>query len=175
MWSTLLLCTILASIDPVRVQDLGVTSHSYLAWGLWFLGYPEQALATNHKALTLAQELSHSFSVAYALIFAAGIYQFCGDGHMAQEIAEKAIALCREQEFPMWLAFGEIFRGWALVRQGQEEEGIAQMLQGLTAWKATGAEASRPLVLAMLAEAYGRVGKIEEGLQHTRRSADHRA
>jgi predicted ATPase len=146
------------------LQDLGVTSHSYLAWGFWFLGYPEQALATNQKALTLAQELSHSFSVAYALIFAAGIHQFCGDGQKAREMAEKAITLCREHEFPMWLAFGEIVRGWALVRQGREEEGVAQILQGLTAWKATGAEASRPLALAMLAEAYGRVGKIEEGL-----------
>jgi DNA-binding winged helix-turn-helix (wHTH) protein/tetratricopeptide (TPR) repeat protein len=146
------------------LQDLGVTSHSYLAWGFWFLGYPEQALATNHKALTLAQELSHSFSVAYALIFATGIYQFCGDGQKAQEMAEKAMTLCREQSFPMWLAFGEIFRGWTLVRHGREEEGTAQILQGLAAWKATGAEASRPLVLAMLAEAYGRVGKIDEGL-----------
>src|SRR4030095_14466565 len=43
-------------------------------------------------------------------------------------------------------------------------EGAAQSLQGPTAWRATGAEASRPLVLAMLAEAYGRVGEIEEGL-----------
>jgi tetratricopeptide (TPR) repeat protein len=159
----------LALYDPRQhrsraLQDLGVTSHSYLAWGFWFLGYPEQALATNQKALTLAQELSHPFSVAYALIFAAGIHQFCGDGQKAREMAEKAITICREQAFPMWLAFGEILRGWALVRQGREAEGVAQILQGLSAWKATGAEASRPLALAMLAEAYGRVGKIEEGL-----------
>ena len=50
--------------------------------------------------------------------------------NMAEEIAEKAIALCREQEFPMWLAFGEIFRGWALVRQGREEEGINRCARG---------------------------------------------
>ena len=155
--------------DPRRhrsraVQDLGVTSHSYLSWGQWFLGYPDQALDTSHTALTLAQGLSHSFSVAFALIFAASIHQFRGDGHTAQELAEKAIALCQEQGFPVWLAFGLITRGWALAGQGQEEEGMAQMRQGLTAWQATGAEASRPLVLAMLAEAHGRVGQAEEGL-----------
>ena len=159
----------LALYDPRHhrsraVQDLGVTSHSYLSWGLWFLGYPDQALATSHTALTLAQGLSHSFSVAFALIFAAGIRQFRGDGHTAQELAEKAIVLCREQEFPVWLAFGRSRAAGRLPDKGQEEEGIAQMHQGLTAWKATGAEASRPLVLAMLAEAYGRVGKAEEGL-----------
>jgi class 3 adenylate cyclase/predicted ATPase len=146
------------------LQDLGVTSHCYLSWGLWQLGYPDQALATSHKALTLAQGLSHSFSVAYALIFAACIRQLRGEGHTAQEHAEKAIAFCREQEFPVWLAFGQVVRGWALTGQGREEEGIAQIRQGLTAWKATGAEASRPLVLALLAEAQGRVGQAEEGL-----------
>jgi predicted ATPase len=159
----------LALYDPRHhrsraLQDLGVTSHSYLSWGLWLLGYPDQALATSHTALTLAQGLSHSFSVAFALIFAAGIHQFRGEGHTAQELAEKAIVLCREQEFPVWLAFGLIARGWALAGQGQEEEGIARMRQGLTAWEATGAEASRPFALALLAEARGRVGQAEEGL-----------
>jgi predicted ATPase len=102
--------------------------------------------------------------VAYALIFAACIRQLRGEGHTAQEYAEKAIVFCREQEFPVWLAFGLVVRGWALTAQGREEEGIAQIRQGLTAWKATGAEASRPLVLALLAEAQGRVGQAEEGL-----------
>ena len=33
----------------------------------------------------------------------------------------------------VWLALGTILRGWALVEQGQGEEGIAQMRQGLAA------------------------------------------
>ena len=33
-------------------------------------------------------------------------------------------------------------RGWALAEQGQAEEGIAQMRQGLAAYRATGAECS---------------------------------
>ena len=40
----------------------------------------------------------------------------------------------------MFLARGTILRGWALAVQGQGEEGIAQMRQGLAAWRATGAE-----------------------------------
>jgi predicted ATPase len=42
--------------------------------------------------------------------------------------------------------------------------GIAQMRQGLAAYLATGAELGRPRQLAMLAEAYGRVGQTAEGL-----------
>jgi predicted ATPase len=74
------------------------------------------------------------------------------------------ITLCSEQGFPYWLATGTILRGWALAEQGQGEEGIAQMRQGLTASRATGAEVNRPYYLALLAEAYGKAGQAEEGL-----------
>ena len=38
------------------------------------------------------------------------------------------------------------------------------MRQGLAAYRATGAELARPYFLALLAEAYGKVGQAEEGL-----------
>ena len=38
------------------------------------------------------------------------------------------------------------------------------MRQGLAAWRATGAEFVRPYYLALLAEAYGKGGQVEEGL-----------
>jgi predicted ATPase len=62
------------------------------------------------------------------------------------------------------LAEATFFRGWALAEQGQGEEGIAQMRQGLVAWRATGAEIGRTHYLALLAEAYGKMGQAEEGL-----------
>ena len=57
-----------------------------------------------------------------------------------------------------------MYRGWALVEQGQGKEGIAQIRQGLTAYRATGAEMAVPYFLALLAEAYGKVGEAEHGL-----------
>ena len=55
-------------------------------------------------------------------------------------------------------------QGWALAEQGQVEEGVAQIRQGLAAWRATGAELMRSQFLAMLAEAYGKVRQAKEGL-----------
>jgi predicted ATPase len=52
-------------------MDLGVWCLSYVAWHLWLLGYPEQALTRSHEAITLAQELSHPHSLASALDYAA--------------------------------------------------------------------------------------------------------
>jgi predicted ATPase len=48
--------------------------------------------------------------------------------------------------------------------QGKGEEGIAQMHQGLTDYRTTGAEVISSYFLALLAEAYGKVGRTEEGL-----------
>jgi len=74
------------------------------------------------------------------------------------------MTLATEQGFPYWLAWGTRVQGWVLTEQGQVEEGIAQMQQGLAAMRAIGTEFSRPYYLALLAEAYGKVGQVEEGL-----------
>jgi predicted ATPase len=74
------------------------------------------------------------------------------------------MALASEKGFPQFVALGMIMRGWALAVQGQGEEGITQLHQGLAAFRAAGAEISRSRDLGLLAEAYGEVGQTEEGL-----------
>jgi predicted ATPase len=145
-------------------DEIGVVCLSFAAWVLWHLGYPDQALKRDHEALTLARELSRPFFLAAALYFAAGLHSFRREGQLAQERAEVAVTLSTERGFPSFLAEGTILRGWALTEQGQVEEGLAQLHQGLAEWRATGAELGRPYFLALLAEAYGKVGQAEEGL-----------
>ena len=48
--------------------------------------------------------------------------------------------------------------------QGQGEEGIAQLHQGLAAVRAAGSGLDWPRFLLLLAEAYGSVGQLEAGL-----------
>jgi predicted ATPase len=146
------------------VQDPKVTCLFYSAWALWSLGYPDRALQRIQEALTLAQELSHPYSLTYALNFAANLYQFHREPQAVQERAEALIALTSEQGFTRYLALGTIWRGWALAEQGKGEEGITSMQQGLAALQATGSELDRPYLLALLAEAYGKIGQAEEGL-----------
>jgi predicted ATPase len=135
--------------------DAGVGIQTQLALLLWQLGYSSRARAEMHDALTLAHKLSHPFSLVFALYFTAELHQRCGEAQATREQAEAVITLCREQGFPYWLAAGTILRGWALAEQGQGEEGIAQMRQGLAAYRATGAELERTYYLALLAEAHG--------------------
>jgi predicted ATPase len=90
--------------------------------------------------------------LAFSLTFAAYLHQFGREAQRAQERAETVIALSTEQGFPYWLAFGTILQGWAIAEQGQGEAGIAQIRQGLTSYRATGANLWRSLFLALLAE-----------------------
>jgi predicted ATPase len=147
------------SIIPFRENGL-----STAASVLWFLGYPDQALKRSHEALILAQELSYPPSLAMALIMAGWQHQFRREGQAAQGRAEAVIALSTEHGLTQWLALGTVQRGWALAMQGQGEEGIVQMRQGLAAVRATGAELFRPFHLALPVEAYGKAGRAEEGL-----------
>src|SRR5207249_2038380 len=103
--------------------------------------------------VALAAGLSHPFSLAYALGGAASFHLLRREGPLAREQAEAVMTLSTEQGFPFWLAFGTGVRGWALAEQGQVQEGMAQMRQS-----------RNPFVPALLAEAYGKVGQVEEGL-----------
>jgi predicted ATPase len=60
---------------------------------------------------------------------------------------------------------GTAVHGWALAIQGHGTQGLAQMQQGLAAWRAMGIEQSRPYCYAYLAAIYGMVGQPEAGLQ----------
>ena len=116
-------------------------------------GYPDQALKTSREALTLAQELSHPYSLAFALNFAAELHQYRREEHAAQERAEATIALCTEQGFVFFLPAGTALQGWARAKQGQRAEGVTQVHQKLAAQRAIGVELARPHWLALLAEA----------------------
>jgi TOMM system kinase/cyclase fusion protein len=145
-------------------EDTGVTCRSHDAHTLWLLGYPDQGLAQSQQAVTLAQQAAHPFSLGYALSYSAIFHQFRREGYAAQERAEATISLTTEQGFPLWRTRAAVLRGWTLAHQGQVQEGIKQITQGLMTYRAMGAEVLRPYFLALLAEAHGTMGQPETGL-----------
>ena len=59
---------------------------------------------------------------------------------------------------------GTSLRGWALAMQGQGETGMAQLHQGIAAWRATGAVLNVPFLCTVLADVSAHLGHTEEGL-----------
>jgi predicted ATPase len=146
-------------------QDFGVVARSHAAVDLWFLGYPQRALAMTDEALTLARKLSHPFSLAAALVFAARVHLMSGDAQATQRYAEEALKLSGDGDFGFWIPVASVFRGWALAHQGEIGEGIAQIREGLEAFRASGGGVGRPSSLASLADACGEAGQPADGLE----------
>jgi DNA-binding NtrC family response regulator/tetratricopeptide (TPR) repeat protein len=139
-----------------------VACRCYAARTLWFLGYPDRALAQSQHAMTLARQSSHTYTIGYALHQTQALHTCRRDAHVVRQLAETAIALARDQGFERWLGAGLIRRGWALAEQGAPAEGIAQLREGLDTW---GSQLGSTHFLAMLAEAHARGGDFEAGLR----------
>jgi predicted ATPase len=146
-------------------QDPGVACQSVGAFPIWVLGYPDKALQNVHEALTLAQDLAHPFSIAFALVNASVLHQYRREVPAVQKRAEAVIELSTKHGFPQWLANGTILRGWVLTMRGEQAEGIASINQGLVTRRAKDLQILRPYFLSLLAEAYGIVRQPEKGLK----------
>jgi class 3 adenylate cyclase/predicted ATPase len=147
--------------------------HFFLARVLWHLGYPDRALTCAEQAVAIAAAVSHPVSRAGALSWAAALHQLRGEVGRVREVAEIDLAITTEEMLPFFRSHAMVLRGWALVRQGQGEEGFAQLREGLVAYRATGAELECSHWLALLAEAYRNTGQPGEGLRVLAEALDH--
>ena len=153
------------SLKYTHGQDPAVACLIHDGWALWFLGYPDQALKRNLEGLALARTLKHPASLATAAAFGAWPYQFCRDRKAVQELAREAVAVSTEHNSAFNRAIGIVLGGWVLAQQEQREDGIAQMCQGLEAFRAADAVVMLPYFSALLAEVYGEMGQASEGLR----------
>jgi class 3 adenylate cyclase/predicted ATPase len=145
--------------------DPGVACLSFETFSLWALGYPDRASKKMGDMLTLAQKLPHHpYSLAHAQTAATWLAQWCREAQAVLEHAEAAISLSTAQEFPFWVVFASVPRGWALARQGEQTEGLACIQHGLALYRAIGGELIQSDFLALLAETYGEMGQPKEGL-----------
>jgi tetratricopeptide (TPR) repeat protein len=144
--------------------DPGSHSLSLLSWLFWLLGRPEQALKTSNESLALARQLNQPVSLAVCQMYAAVLRQFRREPEEAQVAAEAAIVICRDHGIGYYLAMVTMVRGWALAAQGRGEEAAMEIREGLAAYNISGAEVLRPFWLALAAETYEELGRLEEAM-----------
>jgi predicted ATPase len=146
-------------------HDPGVAALVFDALALWTLGYPDQALRRNHAACTLAEELAHPLTLAYAFGFLAVFHQYQQEREVVRQYAEITTRVSREQGFPFWLGAGLILQSWARATRHQPAEQIPSMHEGLAICRATGAALWLPYFLTLLAETYGAASQPDAGLR----------
>jgi predicted ATPase len=144
--------------------ESGVVCYCFAALCRWCLGYPNQALHKSHEALRLTEQLDHPFTRAVALYYAAFIRRFRREWQATLDHTEPLLTLAAEHGFTHWRVRGLLLQGWALAEGGHVASGIAQMEQTLDEVRAKGLGV-RIWMRAYLAEAYGKFGQPEKGLE----------
>src|SRR5438876_3919859 len=144
--------------------DPGVSALGYAASVAWLLGFPNAARRHSREALALAQRLKKPLDLAFAQLCAVVLHELLREPDRAREIAESLIQLATEQQFPLFLAYGTLYRGWALAEQGYGEEGVAQLREAQTAYAATGLRLGLGFYLMLLAEGQAQLGALADAL-----------
>ena len=110
-------------------------AHGPMAWVLWLLGYPDQALTRSHATLTYAQELQHAFSLGRALNDVMTLHRLRGEANAAQEWVEAALTIMTEQGFGQMLGNVTFTRAGRWRRKGGTRRG---WLRCARAWRRGG-------------------------------------
>ena len=112
----------IALYDPVEHRPLAarfgvdarVSLFTYRSWALWFLGYPETALADVDYALRDAREIGQAATVMYALGITTLSDLFCGNYEAATAKSDELMALADKKSALFWKARGMMNWGCVL-------------------------------------------------------------
>jgi predicted ATPase len=142
--------------------DSRVSALSMRSSTLWLLGYPEAAQADIEDAINEAREIAQAPSLMLALALPNYAHLLCGNAVAAKILADELFALASEKGASLRIAEAMFQRGCALALTGRLSEAVQMMNSGVMAWRATGATCWTPLHLSFLADAYARLGQIDD-------------
>jgi hypothetical protein len=150
---------------PEDVDTPVVGCLCYKALSEWHLGEIASSDATMAESIALAKELKDMHALAVALHFAAHLAHRERNPAEAESLASELIELSTRQNFALFLAAGEMLRGWARSVSGNTAEGLSWIEEGIDYWRATGAVLALAYYLALKAEALHLADRTSEALQ----------
>ena len=146
-------------------HDPGVCGYTTAALIRTAMGYLDHGNQEMEAALRLARELDHIPTVIHALWCAAELYQVRREPQKVEETTNILLPLLSQHGSAVSLANVAMLRGWAKVMEGQCQDGIREVKDGLTAWRATGSKYQVTFRLVRAAEACLVAGAKDEGLR----------
>jgi class 3 adenylate cyclase len=134
-------------------HDAGICGLQHAATTRWLLGYPEQAIAYRDRLLSSAEKIDHPFSSVLALNFASFQTTLLGDFDSVAQFARKGLDIGNEYGVaPQYRNACSVMLGWAHYMNGEIEQGMRQMRQGLDAHRNAPARAHEAFLISLLAD-----------------------
>ena len=159
----------LALYDPIEHRPLAmrfghdnkVAVLSYRAWTLWYLGYPEAALADSDHAVKDAREIGQAATLMYALYHALWPYVCCGNYVAAHALVDELLALADSKAASFWKAQATLYKGLLAGLNGKAYDAVQMSTAGLAIYRSTGATSFVPTHLAFLTRAYAELFQFD--------------
>lgn len=144
--------------------DLEVMSLCHLGYAIWLTGDDAQALRTFQRALAIAQELGHPYSLGFALHACCIYHQSHDDLAATAPFIDALAGLASKYGYAHSALQSDFMRGWLLTRRGQAAAGIELMQRTLATRRLTGAELSFSHLLGILARCQLEAGQLDAAL-----------
>jgi predicted ATPase len=146
-------------------NDPGVACFTTSALTLWILGFPDQALERANRAVAVAIDLEHPFTLAYALFHTGFLHLWRREPDLVRDRAVGVLDVADEHDLPIWRALGTCLFGAAKTGLGRSEEGLREIRDGIAMYKGMRTPpVFWPLLLYVRAGACARSGSPAEGL-----------
>ena len=146
-----------------QARNTEVMTHCYRAWGHWFLGWPDAALADSSRAGELAERVGHPLTLMQALCFRALVRRYRGEVDEAVPLVADAARLAAEHAFPYWSGVASAIQGWIDLERGDLDAGVARLLDGRARDRRAGVfSLTTVIVLCDLLDALARLERFDE-------------
>jgi predicted ATPase/class 3 adenylate cyclase len=143
----------------------GVACLTTSALTLWMLGFPDRALERGNRAVALATELEHPFTLAYALFHTGFLHLWRREPQLVRDRAVGVVDVADEHDLQIWRALGTCLLGAAKTGLGRSEEGLAEIGEGIALYQGLKTPpVFWPLILFVRAGACARAGRPADGL-----------
>jgi class 3 adenylate cyclase len=147
-------------------QNAGLFCLSYLARAQCVVGHLDQGRATIHRARAIAAMRSpdpgHIHSYINTAIHAVRVYHLCGDLEAERRLANETVEIARQNHYAYYEALARCHLGWVTGAEGNLDDGIGMLIDGLAALTQTGTSLSVPGFYVLLSQLYVRADRLDE-------------
>ncbi|PWT81244.1 MAG: hypothetical protein C5B57_10875 [Blastocatellia bacterium] len=144
--------------------DQVVSLRSYRAWTLWCLGCHDRAVAEMHAAVQSSADVSHTYTVAFALTFATVLDLWSGNWDQLKIDNDRTLSMATKEGFAYFAGTSICLDGFVLIHEGRREAGLARIQEGLTRLGSIDGRSTRRRIVTEYAEQLALADRADEGL-----------
>jgi len=153
-------------LQPFQIgNNPGIVCYTASATFLWWLGLADRSAIYAEKAVELARQLEHPYTMAYAYFHTGLLASWSGHFQRARSHALAMGEIAAEHEYHLWEALSRVLLGAAESGLGQIDQGLSRLEEGFAAYMGhITPPVFWPDITAVRAEVYGRAGRQSEGI-----------